>query len=450
MSRAILVLVTFAVPLLAVVAGCSTLLGGPDLPVIEDGGGQDSTASNGGMDSGLKSTPGGDSGSNSTSDSGSTSAGDSGSTTASDSGSTSAGDSGSTSTSDSGSTSAGDSGSTTGSDSGSSGSDSGGDAGGVGVPLQSCQPGGNGLTNCGTTSESCCTSLEVTGGAYNRTYDPLVDGGVVLGTDGGATGLADPATVSGFKLDKYLVTVGRFRQFVTAWNGGSGWKPGAGTGIHTHLNGGLGLANSGMPGMFETGWIASDSANIAPTDSNLACSGFATWTSSVGGNEKLPINCINWWEAEAFCIWDGGFLPSEAEWGYVAAAGSEQREYPWGATAPGTSNQYAIYSCDYPSGSPTCMNVSNVAPVGTATLGASLWGQLDLSGNMTQWNLDWYVANYQSPCVDCAFLVHAFDFRVLRGGYWASYAAYLSSSYRNNTPPEGRYDNIGSRCARVP
>jgi len=47
--------------------------------------------------------------------------------------------------------------------------------------------------------------------------------------------------VGDFKLDKYEVTVGRFRQFVAAWNGGAGYTPPAGSGKHTHLNGGNGL-----------------------------------------------------------------------------------------------------------------------------------------------------------------------------------------------------------------
>ena len=36
----------------------------------------------------------------------------------------------------------------------------------------------------------------------------------MVAADGGPTGEADPASVSGFRLDKYLVTVGRFRQYV--------------------------------------------------------------------------------------------------------------------------------------------------------------------------------------------------------------------------------------------
>ena len=101
-------------------------------------------------------------------------------------------------------------------------------------------------------------------------------------------------------------------------------------------------------GTFESGWVASDDGKIAPTNANLACSSaYDSWTSTAGTNENLPINCVNWWEAYAFCIWDGGFLPSDAEAGYAAAGGDEQREYPWGSMTPGTTNQYAIYGCYY-------------------------------------------------------------------------------------------------------
>ena len=143
---------------------------------------------------------------------------------------------------------------------------SGGGAGFCGSP--SCQPGGPGMTNCGASSESCCTSLEVTGGTFYRTYCERLASG--------PTGEADPATVSGFRLDKYLVTVGRFRQFVNAVlppDGGTGWLPPAGSGKHTHLNGGQGLATVGASPdagvVYEPGWATSDNSNIAPTNANL-------------------------------------------------------------------------------------------------------------------------------------------------------------------------------------
>jgi formylglycine-generating enzyme required for sulfatase activity len=305
----------------------------------------------------------------------------------------------------------------------------------------SCQAGGPGLTNCEANSESCCTSLEVPGGTFYRTYTYYDDSPIDE---------ADPATVSGFRLDKYLVTVGRFRQFVAAWN--AGWLPAAGSGKHTFLNGGNGLNAPG--GGYEPGWVPTDNGNIAPTNANLACYNFPTWTNTAGTEENLPINCVNWYEAFAFCIWDGGFLPSEAEWGYAAAGGSEQREYPWGSTDPGRGFQYAIYDCyyPYPSGS-NCggaVSVASIAPVGTAIAGAGLWGQLDMAGEVGEWNLDGY-ALYANPCTDCADFTDAL-YRVYRGGNFDYLTAPvdLRGSSRSQGDPSGSVSFIGFRCARTP
>jgi formylglycine-generating enzyme len=313
----------------------------------------------------------------------------------------------------------------------------------------SCAPGGAGMTNCGTGSESCCTSHEVVGGTYSRTYTNL---------GSGPTGTADPATVSGFRLDDFEVTVGRFRQFASAWNGGIGWLPSAGSGKHAHLNGGQGLANSGSAGTYEPGWVASDDSNIEATDEGVSCNAaYQTWTNTASTQENLPINCVNWWEAYAFCIWDGGFLPSESEWEYVAAGGSQQLEYPWGSAetgtaCPGAGCQYAIYNCDYPSGSGQCTGVVNIAPVGTPPSGTGLWGQQDLAGNVAEWSLDRY-ATYVDPCADCAYLA-ADSYRVTRGGAFgfdfAGYASYLRPPNRLDQPPTLRNYDLGFRCARTP
>jgi formylglycine-generating enzyme required for sulfatase activity len=252
--------------------------------------------------------------------------------------------------------------------------------------------------------------------------------------------------VSGFRLDKYLVTVGRFRQFVLAWKGG--WLPAAGSGKHTHLNEGNGLSATG--GGYEPGWVASDDANVTPTDANLTCKdSFDTWTSTAGTHEDLPINCVTWQEAYAFCIWDGGFLPSEAEWEYAAAGGAEQRAYPWGPTDPGKDNQYAVDACYFPSGAGTCVGVANIAPVGTATAGAGRWGQLDLAGDLWEWTADSYAPDYVDPCADCAHLAAAI-FRVFRGGNFNSGTSYLRPPYRFYYPPTFRDYGVGLRCARSP
>jgi formylglycine-generating enzyme required for sulfatase activity len=195
-------------------------------------------------------------------------------------------------------------------------------------------------------------------------------------------------------------------------------------------------------------------ANIAPTDAILgSCSPYSTWTSAAGSQENLPINCVDWWEAYAFCIWDGGFLPSEAEWEYAAAGGAQERQYPWGSMSPGsacpgTGCAYAIYGCEYPSGSGSCADLSNIAPVGTAASGAGLWGHLDLAGEMWEWNLDWF-DDYTSPCVDCANVTET-STRVFRGSYFGSTPSYLYPPLRYAYTPAVRGNNIGFRCARAP
>jgi len=262
-----------------------------------------------------------------------------------------------------------------------------------------------------------------------------------------------PATVSSFRLDKYEVTVGRFRNFVTAVVGG--WTPAAGSGKHTHLNSGVGLANSAGGGN-EPGWDTTWNTNLHPAKTtwdgtgSLACNAtYQTWTASSGANEARPINCVNWFQSAAFCIWDGGFLPSEAEWNYAAAAGgNEQRQYPWGAAVPGANASLAVYGC-YFNGAGSCSGVTNIAPVGSVTAGNGLYGQADLAGNVWEWNLDWYLAPYATQCNNCANQTVA-STRVMRGGSFGFDASGLLSSLRLNYSPGDRRGSLGLRCARTP
>jgi formylglycine-generating enzyme required for sulfatase activity len=245
-----------------------------------------------------------------------------------------------------------------------------------------------------------------------------------------------------------------------------------GSGKHTHLNGGMGLKNSASPGTYETGWNSPDwnaYVDIADLPDGGAISW--SWTPSPEGNENLPINSLGWYASYAFCIWDGGFLPSEAEWEYAAAGGGEQRKYPWGSTDPGTSNQYAIYGCFYNRLGPVtqCRRAGdcsggNIAAVGTATLGAGLWGQLDLAGNVYEWTLDTspiYVGpcvypSYPNPCVDCFnFAPSSIPIWITRGGFACSDGADLLPTHRDGLQAStlrsiAPGDFNGFRCARTP
>jgi sulfatase modifying factor 1 len=298
---------------------------------------------------------------------------------------------------------------------------------------RSCTTPGPGRTDCGLDGgESCCASNEVNGGSYFRSYG-----------SSSATP-SDLTAVSGFRLDRYLVTVGRFREFVEA----GAPAPAEAAGKHVHLNDGKGLTAVG--GGYEPGWSTSNNGNIDAA--SVACSAAATWTAQPGSGERLPINCVLWYTAYAFCVWDGGFLPSESEWEYVAAAGNQQREYPWGSAAPGPT--FAIYGCNYPAdANGTCTSTSpvNIAPVGTARSGVTFWNQLDLVGDVSEWNLDAYEFSFQD-CTDCVFLDDAgSSLRSLRGGSYKATGAYnMTSTEPFGFAPASHSDTIGVRCARAP
>jgi formylglycine-generating enzyme required for sulfatase activity len=265
--------------------------------------------------------------------------------------------------------------------------------------------------------------LLVPGGTFDRSYD---------GVD-----FKDPnypATVDDFYLDKYEITVGRFRQFVNAGMGTQTKPPAAGAGVHPLI------AGSG----WNSAWNTNLKANTAALTTAMKCnSSYQTWTDTAGSNESRPQNCIDWYEAFAFCAWDGGRLATEAEWNYAAAGGSEQRAYPWSNPPTSTTidDSYAVYcggSCS------STQNVGSKSPKGDGK-----WGHSDLAGNVWEWTLDWYVSPYQTPCSNCADLIDA-SCRVVRGGGFGfgNLASSLPSAYRNYGGPGNHDPTVGSRCAR--
>ncbi len=270
--------------------------------------------------------------------------------------------------------------------------------------------------------------------------------------------------ISGFRLDKFEVTVGRFRKFVRAWT--DGWRPLPGAGKHAHLNEGNGLRNSDTE-VFETGWEPawtgavgvppqpSDDAGVPGASSGtvnwdvaLACSrSFSTWTHSAGVNERLPITCASIFELAAFCIWDGGFLPSKAEWEFAAGGGEEQRTYPWGASPPDSGAQLAVWGCFL--SPPGCLDTKSIASVGSVPAGGARWGHQDMSGNVNEFVIDVEQREPPTSCVDCTAIgEHATDGTVMKGGGFGSLADYLAVGARQNGPTRG--SGVGARCARMP
>jgi len=274
--------------------------------------------------------------------------------------------------------------------------------------LASC----DGLANtCGPSrTASCCASSLVPGGTYNRS------------NMAGA-----PATVSDFSLDDYEITVGRMRKFVAAFSqdmtpAGAGKNP----------------ANLNPDPGWSVAWNAKLPADAATLKKALLCAN-GTFTEAPGANEDLPVTCLSWYEAYAFCVWDGGRLPTEAEWNYAAAAGSEERPRPWGTSAPDDTNAvFCPASC------------GKVQTVGAKAAGNGKWGQADLVGNAWEWNLDVFANPYtQTTCLNCAnTAANSNSQRAFRGGSAGNDASYLLTSTRSSRDPSDHNAFIGARCAR--
>ena len=277
-------------------------------------------------------------------------------------------------------------------------------------------------TTCGPSgNESCCAITAIPGGTYNRSNDASY-----------------PATVSDFRLDRFEITVGRFRQFMA---GSPGNKPATGAGAHPKV------PNSG----WQAAWNANLAVDTATRTTAVKCnSTYQTWTDQPGGNEQKPMNCLDWYEAFAFCAWDGGRLPTEAEWNYAAAGGNEQRLYPWGAVA--ADKAHAVYECTGDGSAPDSCAATDIVNTGSRSpMGDGRWGQADLAGSVWEWNMDWHGDPYAKPCSDCAIVAQGTaTYRVVRGGGWGSDASTLLSSVRNNNEPTYRGLYVGARCARTP
>jgi len=288
---------------------------------------------------------------------------------------------------------------------------------------------------CGPAGvSSCCDSAVVPGGSFFRSEDPST------------ASLFDPATVSDFRFDTYEVTVGRFRRFVSAGLGTQASPPSEGAGARP-LNGVPGQA--GWDPAWDTNLAADGDALVAALKCNAT---HQAWTDTPGANESLPMNCITWYEAMAFCAWDGGFLPTEAEWHYAAVGGDSQRAYPWSdpASSLAIDCSYANYFDDakYCASPP----IGRVNRVGSESpKGDSRWGQADLGGNVAEWALDRRSWVYMNPCNDCAQLApDVLPQRAARGGRFDYAALLLRGTHRSAATDNSRNPGIGVRCARSP
>ena len=173
-------------------------------------------------------------------------------------------------------------------------------------------------------------------------------------------------------------------------------------------------------------------------------------------NDNMPIVNVSWDEAQAYCTWAGGRLPTEAEWEYAARGGSASARYGapdeigWYADNSGRQrlDSYRIWKEDQAN----YVKRLNENGNGTHEVGqkqANGFGLYDTLGNVWEWVNDLYDGSYYqgSPAENPSGPTSG-QYRVLRGGSWNGDPRVVRVSFRLRVEPGHRLDFIGFRCVR--
>ena len=296
--------------------------------------------------------------------------------------------------------------------------------------------------NCGTCGNACARPAHCAAGTcMTQTSCPSTTElgcGVTIISAGWVfpIGEAPPAlnatpvqmmiTVNDFAMDSYEVTVARFRRY---WDGGHPMPTDA-------------IIYPGGRLMF-AGTVVEPTSSMTDPQCN--------WGATM--RDAHPINCVTWYTAQAFCVWDGGRLPTEAEWEAAArirmGVGLDvPRVYPWGYTDPDPSCDVAQWNhCPGNVGGVT-RPVASFSPSG---------GVYDLAGNVQEWIADnwlaydnmvcWADVTRRNPLCD----MNPFGTRGARGGSWYStvVAELRSSSRSGEIPAMDALSSTGFRCVRL-
>jgi formylglycine-generating enzyme required for sulfatase activity len=169
----------------------------------------------------------------------------------------------------------------------------------------------------------------------------------------------------------------------------------------------------------------------------------------------MPIVEVTWDDAQTYCSWAGGRLPTEAEWEYAARAGSPAARYDdldqiaWYVDNSGRQrlDSKTIWKKDDQAGLAKRLNENGNSMHEVGQKRANDFGLFDMLGNVWEWVNDWWDQSYyqNGPAQDPPGPSSG-QLRVLRGGSWAGGPRDIRASLRNRRNPGDRDFDIGFRC----
>ena len=114
--------------------------------------------------------------------------------------------------------------------------------------------------------------------------------------------------------------------------------------------------------------------------------------SNLDGLDDHPVVHVSHGDASAFCAWDGGLLPTEAEWEYAARGGLDGARFTWGDHDPQETAPVAnTWQGAFPFENTEVDGWTRTSPVGSYPPNG--FGLYDMAGNVWEWTDDWYSAD---------------------------------------------------------
>jgi gamma-glutamyl hercynylcysteine S-oxide synthase len=157
---------------------------------------------------------------------------------------------------------------------------------------------------------------------------------------------------------------------------------------------------------------------------------------------RLPVCHVCFHEAEAYARWAGKRLPTEAEWEAAATWDPESgtgRRYPWGDESPSTLHANLDQLAFQPS--PVGSFPRNVSPIGCYGMIGDVW-------EWTSSDFGAYPGFETFPYREYSEVFFGDEYKVLRGGSWATRPGAIRATFRNWDYPIRRQIFSGFRCAR--
>ena len=157
---------------------------------------------------------------------------------------------------------------------------------------------------------------------------------------------------------------------------------------------------------------------------------------------QRPVCHVCWYEADAYARWAGGRLPTEYEWEAAASwdpATGTKRAYPWGDEPP-TAYDANLDQLSFET-APTGAYPRNLSPIGCYGMIGDVW-------EWTSSDFHGYPGFESFPYPEYSEVFFGPDYKVLRGGSWATRPGAVRNTFRNWDYPIRRQIFSGFRIAR--